>query len=173
MALFGKFTINNADFSPLLMYGVGTFMAFSGDAKYRNRGGCIALPDKGPLPPGRYLIVDRPAGGTGSRMRTSAIDSWNSVSGAPSDHTQWFALDRADGQLDDYTWINHVKRGNFRLHPVGGQGLSLGCITLQHSSDFAVLRNALLATNKVVLGKGIVTYGEIEVVAYESDCPVG
>ncbi|ELY5851293.1 hypothetical protein SNN74_004068 [Cronobacter turicensis] len=40
-------------------------------------------------------------------------------------------------------------------------------------SDFAVLRNALLATNKVVLGKGIVTYGEIEVVAYESDCPVG
>ncbi|WP_105660443.1 DUF2778 domain-containing protein [Cronobacter dublinensis] len=171
MALFGKFTINNADFSPLLMYGVGTFMAFSGDSTYRNRGGCVALPDKGPLPPGRYLIVDRPQGGAGSRIRTQVIDAWNSVAGVPSDHTQWFALYRADGLLDDSTWINEVKRGNFRLHPVGGQGLSLGCITLQHSSDFALIRDALLATNKVVMGKGILTYGEIEVVAYESLCP--
>ncbi|EPT8875547.1 DUF2778 domain-containing protein [Cronobacter dublinensis] len=171
MALFAKFTINNADFSPLLIYGVGTFMAFSGDSTYRNRGGCVALPDKGPLPPGRYLIVDRPQGGAGSRIRTQVIDAWNSVAGVPSDHTQWFALYRADGLLDDYTWINEVKRGNFRLHPVGGQGLSLGCITLQHSSDFALIRDALLATNKVVMGKGILTYGEIEVVAYESLCP--
>ncbi|EOY5422122.1 DUF2778 domain-containing protein [Cronobacter dublinensis] len=171
MALFGKFTINNADFSPLLIYGVGTFMAFSGDSTYRNRGGCVALPDKGPLPPGRYLIVDRPQGGAGSRIRTQVIDAWNSVADVPSDHTQWFALYRADGLLDDYTWINEVKRGNFRLHPVGGQGLSLGCITLQHSSDFALIRDALLATNKVVMGKGILTYGEIEVVAYESLCP--
>ena len=171
MALFGKFTINNADFSPLLIYGVGTFMAFSGDSTYRNRGGCVALPDKGPLPPGRYLIVDRPQGGAGSRIRTQVIDAWNSVAGVPSDHTQWFALYRADGLLDDYTWINEVKRGNFRLHPVGGQGLSLGCITLQHSSDFELIRDALLATNKVVMGKGILTYGEIEVVAYESLCP--
>ncbi|ELY6212396.1 DUF2778 domain-containing protein [Cronobacter dublinensis] len=171
MALFGKFTINNADFSPLLIYGVGTFMAFSGDSTYRNCGGCVALPDKGPLPPGRYLIVDRPQGGAGSRIRTQVIDAWNSVAGVPSDHTQWFALYRADGLLDDYTWINEVKRGNFRLHPVGGQGLSLGCITLQHSSDFALIRDALLATNKVVMGKGILTYGEIEVVAYESLCP--
>ncbi|WP_369834613.1 DUF2778 domain-containing protein [Cronobacter dublinensis] len=171
MALFGKFTINNADFSPLLIYGVGTFMAFSGDSTYRNRGGCVALPDKGPLPPGRYLIVDRPQGGAGSRIRTQVIDAWNSVAGVPSDHTQWFALYRADGLLDDYTWINEVKRGNFRLHPVGGQGLSLGCITLQHSSDFALIRDALLATNKVVMSKGILTYGEIEVVAYESLCP--
>ncbi|EPH6763704.1 DUF2778 domain-containing protein [Cronobacter dublinensis] len=171
MALFGKFTINNADFSPLLIYGVGTFMAFSGDSTYRNRGGCVALPDKGPLPPGQYLIVDRPQGGAGSRIRTQVIDAWNSVAGVPSDHTQWFALYRADGLLDHYTWINEVKRGNFRLHPVGGQGLSLGCITLQHSSDFALIRDALLATNKVVMGKGILTYGEIEVVAYESLCP--
>lgn len=146
-------------------------MAFSGDSTYRNRGGCVALPDKGPLPPGRYLIVDRPQGGAGSRIRTQVIDAWNSVAGVPSDHTQWFALYRADGLLDDYTWINEVKRGNFRLHPVGGQGLSLGCITLQHSSDFALIRDALLATNKVVMGKGSLTYGEIEVVAYESLCP--
>ncbi|ELY4672823.1 hypothetical protein SM021_003450 [Cronobacter muytjensii] len=47
----------------------------------------------------------------------------------------------------------------------------MGCITLQHSSDFALIRDALLVTNKVVMGKGILTYGEIEVVVYKSLCP--
>ncbi|ELY6276820.1 DUF2778 domain-containing protein [Cronobacter muytjensii] len=56
-------------------------MAFSGDSTYRNRGGCVALPVKGPLSPGRYLIVDRPQGGAGSRIRTQVIDAWNSVAG--------------------------------------------------------------------------------------------
>ncbi|ELY2495204.1 DUF2778 domain-containing protein [Cronobacter muytjensii] len=88
-------------------------MAFSGDSTYRNRGGCVALPDKGPLSPGRYLIVDRPQGGAGSRIRTQVIDAWNSVAGVPSDHTQWFALYRADGLLDDYTRINEVKAVTF------------------------------------------------------------
>lgn len=39
MALQGKFVINDADFSPLSIFGVGTFMAFSGNGAYRNRGG--------------------------------------------------------------------------------------------------------------------------------------
>ena len=34
MALQGKFVINGADFSPLTFYGVGTFMAFSGNGDY-------------------------------------------------------------------------------------------------------------------------------------------
>lgn len=46
-------------------------------------------------------------------------------------------------------------------------------VNKKRHSDFAVLRNALLATNKVVTEKGTVTYGEIEVVVYESNCPVG
>jgi len=31
MALKGKFNVNDADYSPLLMYGIGTFMAYSGN----------------------------------------------------------------------------------------------------------------------------------------------
>ncbi|WP_254367149.1 tlde1 domain-containing protein [Paraburkholderia sp. NMBU_R16] len=30
---------------------------------------------------------------------------------------QWFALYRNDGVVDDYTFIDGVRRGNFRLHP--------------------------------------------------------
>ncbi len=40
MALQGKFVVNNAHYSPLSIFGVGTFMAFSGNKAYRNRGGC-------------------------------------------------------------------------------------------------------------------------------------
>ncbi len=40
MTLHGKFVNNDADFSPLTIYGVGTFMAFSGKGAYRNRGAC-------------------------------------------------------------------------------------------------------------------------------------
>lgn len=34
-------------------------------------------------------------------------------------HEDWFALYRDDGQIDDYTVINGVRRGNFRIHPNG------------------------------------------------------
>jgi hypothetical protein len=62
------------------------------------------------------------------------------VNDATFKHSEWFALWRDDGGIDDYTWIEGVKRGNFRLHP---GTLSEGCITLPHDSDFATLRNAL------------------------------
>lgn len=74
MALQGKFIVNDADFSPLMIYGVGTFMAFSGDGIYRNRGGCGMIPDKGPIPRGKYWIVDRPEGNWKNRLRSWAID---------------------------------------------------------------------------------------------------
>jgi hypothetical protein len=41
MALKGIFTVNDADYSPLLMYGIGTFMAYSGNREYRNRGDAL------------------------------------------------------------------------------------------------------------------------------------
>ncbi|SUP84828.1 membrane protein [Yersinia pseudotuberculosis] len=120
MALQGQFVVNNASFSPLTIFGTGTFMAFSGDNAYRNRGGCVAVPDAGPIPAGLYWIVDRPAGGVRSRAWTLTKDAWNTAAGSPSNHAEWFALYRDDGLIDDYTWINGIKRGNFRLHPVGG-----------------------------------------------------
>lgn len=63
MALNGKMLLNGADIAPLSFPGVGTFMAFSGNGAYKNRGGCgtfsgTAAGD-GPLPEGRYWIVSR------------------------------------------------------------------------------------------------------------------
>ncbi|WP_261154663.1 DUF2778 domain-containing protein [Serratia ficaria] len=74
---------------------------------------------------GRYWIVDRPTGGIGSQALTWAKDFVNRT-----DHATWFALYRDDHRIDDFTWINSVKRGQFRLHPIGPARLSLGCITL-------------------------------------------
>ncbi|GAB3627002.1 hypothetical protein PTE30175_05015 [Pandoraea terrae] len=38
MALYGKFVVNNETLAPLVINGVGTYLAFSGDGAYRNRG---------------------------------------------------------------------------------------------------------------------------------------
>ncbi len=48
MALNGKLLLNGADYSPLNLYGVGVFMAFSGNGIYRNKGACGAMKGDGP-----------------------------------------------------------------------------------------------------------------------------
>ena len=48
MALHGKFIINNEPLAPLVIYGIESFPAYSGDEIYRNRGGCTAMVDIGP-----------------------------------------------------------------------------------------------------------------------------
>jgi hypothetical protein len=172
MALQGKFVIDNKPLSPLLIFGAGAFMAFSGDEIYRNRGGCTAVAGRGPLPAGKYWIVDRPSGGIGSRVGAWAKDAWNTAIGEPTNHSEWFALYRDDRSIDDWTWVNGVKRGNFRLHPVGGGGHSYGCITLQSLAEFHRLRQALLQTSAVHAGdSGIRAYGWIEVIANGNTCP--
>lgn len=67
MALHGKFVINDMYYSPLSFPGVGTFTAFSGNGAYRNRGACAMIPKEGPVPAGKYWIVDRPEGGSDRR----------------------------------------------------------------------------------------------------------
>lgn len=171
MALYGTFIVNDADYSPLSFPGVGTFLAFSGNDAYRNHGGCVKIPENGPIPTGKYWIVPRPEGGLYSRMQASARDTYNSVvSGATFKHNEWFALYRNDWNIDDYTWIESVKRGNFRLHP---GHISKGCITLPHDSDFAMLRNALLRTPQVAVpcAKSLMAYGTIQVIAHGTSCP--
>ena len=37
MALQGKMILNGADYTPFNLYGVGVFMAFSGNGVYRNK----------------------------------------------------------------------------------------------------------------------------------------
>lgn len=171
MALNGNFVINDADYSPLTIYGVGTFLAFSGNGAYRNRGGCVSRPQAGPVAPGRYWVVERPSGGIKSKFRAGVADLVNSaVNGATFKHSDWFALYRDDWNIDDEVWVEHVKRGHFRLHP---GVLSEGCITLPHESDFACIRNALLRTKKIAVPcmKNLMAFGMIEVVAYGKKCP--
>lgn len=116
MPLHGKFVINDADYAPLTIYGVGVFMAWSGDQHCRNKNGCFDVPDKGPLPPGKYWIVDRAS---------------------------------------------------------GGRGLSMGCITLLHKSDFQLIRTLLRHTNKVSVPRagGLLSYGTIEAIGNGDSCP--
>lgn len=172
MPLQGKFVVDNQPFSYLVMYGVGSFPAFSGDEIYRNRGGCTRLAGLGPLPSGKYWIVDRPGGGIGSRAKAWATDTWNTALGARTNRFEWFALYRDDNSIDDWTWVDGVKRGNFRLHPTGGSGHSYGCITLQSRGDFYRLRRALLQTTTIAAGtSGIRAYGWIEVIAHGNTCP--
>jgi hypothetical protein len=172
MALHGKFVVDNKPLSPLSIFGVGVFMAFSGDDIYRNRGGCTAIKDRGPIPAGRYWIVDRPTGGIGSRVKTWIKDAGNSVLGSPTNRNDWFALYRDDGKIDDYTWLDGVERGNFRLHPMGYHGVSLGCITLPHLSEFYAIRRALLRTDTVLVpNTSLRAYGVVEVIAHGKTCP--
>ncbi|WP_081062057.1 DUF2778 domain-containing protein [Burkholderia territorii] len=172
MAYTGRFLVNNDFLSPLTIDGLGTFDAFSGNGIYRNRGGCTAVPDNGPIPAGKYWIVDRPTGGVGSRAWTSIKDAYNALKGRPSYHSEWFALYRSDRLIDDFTWINGLQRGQFRLHPTGGDGISLGCITLPSRTEFLRIRTALLTTDKIAAGNsGLDAYGTIEVLAYGNTCP--
>ncbi|MBB5497154.1 DUF2778 domain-containing protein [Paraburkholderia sp. MM5384-R2] len=174
MAYFGKFLVNNAPLSSLTINGIGTFDAYSSNGQYRNRGGCTMVPNNGPIPAGKYWIVPRPTGGVRSAVETWLKDEFNYYSSHPTDHSEWFALYRDDGLIDDYTWINGVRRGNFRLHPAGGRGVSLGCITLPSRTDFLRIRNSLLHTMTIPAGNsGLRAYGTIEVITYGNTCPKG
>lgn len=172
MAYAGRFVVNNNFLSPLAIDGLGTFDAFSGNGIYRNRGGCTAIPDNGPIPAGKYWIVARPTGGARSKAFAWLKDEWNAFKGNATNHSEWFALYRGDGMIDDETWILGVKRGQFRLHPAGGEGLSLGCITLPSRTDFLRIRTALLHTRTIPAGSsGLNAYGIIEVITYGNSCP--
>lgn len=170
MALHGKLILNGTDYVPLTFDGIGVFMVFSGNGIYKNKGACGMIINDGPLPPGKYYIVDRPTGSKLNQVRAWGIDLVKSTFMYHVDHSEWFALYRADGMIDDTTFYKGISRGSFRLHP--GQ-VSDGCITLAHRSDFNRLRDALLRTKKEKLpGKNLDSYGTIEVVANGSNtCP--
>ncbi len=147
-------------------------MAFSGNGIYRNRGGCRAIPHNGPIPPGKYWIVDRGSGGLVSKMKAKSQDLVNKFYyGAEFSRDEWFALYRDDWGIDDGTWINGVYRGLFRLHP---GTVSEGCITIAHNSDYALIRNALLRAEPIQVPcmRSLMARGWIEVIANGSNnCP--
>ncbi|NYH21579.1 DUF2778 domain-containing protein [Paraburkholderia bryophila] len=129
------FTLNSQHMSSLFCPGFGGVPAFSGTDRYINDPNATAVAEKGPLPMGTYYIVDRPSGGRLGSLEEGLRDVI-----AGTHRNEWFALYRSDGPIDDYTVINGVRRGNFRLHPVGYWGKSDGCITLPNPEIFNRLR---------------------------------
>ncbi|WP_329958882.1 tlde1 domain-containing protein [Paraburkholderia sejongensis] len=79
---------------------------------------------------------------------------------------------RSSRQSATLNWLNGVKRGQFRLHPKGGRGLSIGCITVENYAEFSTIRRSLLHTGTVQVGStGLLAYGTIEVMAHGDTCP--
>jgi hypothetical protein len=118
----------------------------------------VAIVNEGPLPFGKYYIVDRPRGGIRTRVEASV----NSLMSG-SDRSLWFRLYREDGNVDDITFIDQVRCGEFRLHPAGYSGVSEGCITLPNHSHYAILRDALLKTAQIKISASLTAYGTIQV----------
>lgn len=133
--------------------GASTFPAFSGRGEHVNRRTSACLANAGPIPPGNYFIVDRESGGR--------LGWWRDLFAGRSN---WFALYADDGNIDDYTWCEQVKRGQFRLHPKGRLGISEGCIVIDSSRDFqlltAILRNG---QREVIAGTEITAWAQVSV----------
>mgnify|MGYP001252809377 CR=1 FL=1 len=78
--------------------------------------------------------------------------------------SHWFSLYAVDQKIDDTTYCEAVKRGQFRLHPKGPLGRSEGCITINEPGDFVHIRAPLKGTNTVrVPGTELSAYGLIVV----------
>jgi hypothetical protein len=128
-----NFILNGERFSKFTYDGANC-TAFSGNGDYRNKALEGNVPANGPIPGGRYYIVDRESGGL-----MGPIMDWI------KDRDIWFALLRDDGAIDDFTFVEGVRRGEFRLHPKGRLGISLGCITLEYRGEFDAMRAYLLS----------------------------
>lgn len=141
--------------------GVGSFPVFSGLGPFMN------IPEftahrNGPIPLGKYWIVDRPMGGIGSMERM--VEKWLKTGNR---YWEWFALYRQDGLIDDSTFVDGICRGSFRLHPLRphGTGVSDGCVTFRNHADFDQLRQALLRTSVHTLPHNTLkAYGELNVI---------
>ena len=158
MGIACTFTLNRRPVSQLVCPGIGSFAAFSGLGEGRNNPAMVNRANIGPLPTGRYYIVDRQSGG-----RLGWLRDWQKRTFGSTDHSLWFALYRDDGTVDDKTSVEGVERGSFRLHPIGPMGISEGCITLILPADFTRLHDALKRGSTTPIPGGGVSYGTIDV----------
>lgn len=147
-----KFELNG---KPMSKFECGSLSlsAFSGLGSHVNRREYACSVGVGPLPPGQYYIVDRQSGGMLGPLRDFFRD-----------RSDWFALYAIDQKIDDETFCDQVKRGNFRLHPKGPLGISEGCITINEKSDFMRLRSVILKTDTIIIpGSKLKAYGKVAV----------
>ncbi|WXF88687.1 DUF2778 domain-containing protein [Pseudomonas syringae pv. atrofaciens] len=115
-----------------------SYEAFSGREGFVNDPSEISNAKLGPLPPGRYYILDRESGGMLGWIRDPIKDFY-----ARTDRSGWLSLYRDDGRIDDQTTVNDVTRANFRIHPVGPLGRSEGCVTMTSKIAFDQLSKYL------------------------------
>jgi hypothetical protein len=151
------FILNNKPMSTFSIAGQ-RFNAFSGKGAYINNARFSHVQSLGSIPTGDYLIVDKPqGGGIGTSVQNLVKSIWSG-----NDRDKWFALFRLDGTVDDETFINNVRRGEFRLHP---GTVSLGCVTIPSFVDFDKIRSLLLGSGKKAIAKagGKVGYGILTV----------
>ncbi len=154
-----SFKLNGQTTSALICNGLGSVPAFSGIAPYTDDPRSVGRPNAGPLPTGRYYIIDRQRGGRLGPLREWVQDVVTGV-----DRSQWFTLYRIDDKIDDYTFVEGVQRGNFRLHPNGRFGISEGCITVLSLDSFNRLRPFLLKQQtSIIPGTSIPYYGTVDV----------
>lgn len=153
------FTLNNKQTSILQCAGYGALPAFSGRNQGRDNPRATGLATTGPIPPGTYYIVDRQSGGHLGWLR----DLFGEIGLGTTDHTRWFML--WNPKTGDSTWVGKVKRGAFRLHPIGPMRLSEGCITVLDPAAFNKLA-AWLRKNgpsMPVPGTTLRAYGTVDV----------
>ncbi|CAG2148551.1 hypothetical protein LMG19282_03379 [Cupriavidus campinensis] len=134
-----------------LRCGALAFPAFSGLDHHKNRPEFSCYASTGPIPRGTYYVVDRQSGGMLGSIRDSLRNK-----------NEWFALYAVDGKIDDEAFCNAIRRGEFRLHPKGGQGISKGCITVESHMGYHHLRSLLKAQRQhPVPGTTLKAYGRV------------
>jgi hypothetical protein len=150
MVIDCRFALNGEPLSSFQL-GAQQFPAFSGLGIQANKRQFACLKGSGPIPPGRYYILDRQSGG-----RLGALyDLFN-------ENREWLALYADDGKIDDEVFCESVKRGNFRLHPKGPLGRSEGCITINELPHFQRVRALLRASTPMAIpGSGLTAFGKV------------
>lgn len=158
--VYCTYVLNGEPLSRLVCDGV-SYDAFSGNASsYVNDVRYQNVPKLGPLPLGKYYILDRESGGYMGRIRQPVSDLI-----AETDRSEWLSLYRDDGIIDDQTSINNIQRSAFRIHPIGPKGISEGCITLFSPLAFESLRHYIRNRQGETLpGRKIKYYGIVEVI---------
>ena len=138
-----------------------TDKVFSGNNEHRNNPDSVGDPDNGPIPPGKYYVIERQSGGLLGEIREAVYEFF-----FDNDKRKWLALIAIDNRIDDSTCINGKVRSLFRMH-AGSK--SLGCITFMDKSVFEEVRQFILDTDsetvKNAQGGEYVYYGILEVTA--------
>jgi Protein of unknown function (DUF2778) len=150
--LSATFELNDLPMSAFKL-GATSLPAFSGLGEFANKRAKACVRGLGPIPPGRYYIIDRQSGGLLGSIRDFFTG-----------REDWFALYAADGLINDETFCNGLKRGNFRLHPKGILGRSEGCITIDKLADFFRLRAILKSARPTAMPRSALkSYGMLVV----------